>query len=119
MICKTGQTPGKLIGELKAKFGDRVMVEYNVPLSEDQKEKLMAAFNEGKADPEGTAAKLPVFSKPFTRVNFIDGCKHYFDDDSFVICRPSGTEPILRVFAEAPTREQAQGYIDTWKEYFA
>ena len=119
MICKTGQTPGKLIGELKAKFGDRVMVEYNVPLSEDQKEKLMATFNEGKADPEGTAAKLPVFSKPFTRVNFIDGCKHYFDDDSFVICRPSGTEPILRVFAEAPTREQAQGYIDTWKEYFA
>lgn len=117
MVCKTGKAPGKMIKELKDKFGKHVMVEYNVPLKPGQKETLQALFEKGKKDYDKTVAKLPKFSQDFTKVNFLDGCKHYFPDDSFVICRPSGTEPLLRVFAEAPTREQAEGYINTWKEY--
>ncbi len=119
MLCKTGKTPGAMIKELREKYGDRVMVEYNVPLSEDRKQELLRVFANGLEDPESIRDQLPVFEPTYCRANFIDGCKFYFDDDSFVICRPSGTEPLLRVFAEAPTREQAQGYIDTWKKFLA
>lgn len=119
MICKIGKTPGEMIKELKDKYGSSVMVEYNVPLSEEKKQELLALFEEGKKNPEEVEKKLPVFDIKYNRANFIDGCKFYWDDDSFVICRPSGTEPILRVFAEAPTREQAQGYIDVWKEFLS
>ena len=48
-------------------------------------------------------------------VSYEDGCKVYFDDNSFVICRFSGTEPLLRIFAEGKTQSQAQSYIDAWK----
>lgn len=120
MICKTGKAPGSMIAELKERYGASTMVEYNVPLSEEGKRKLLDLFSAGKADPTAVLDRLPVFPKPYTRVNFIDGCKLYFsDDDSFVICRPSGTEPLLRVFAEAPAREQAESYIEAWKRHLA
>jgi phosphomannomutase len=35
------------------------------------------------------------------RVNEVDGVKYIFDDDSWLLIRPSGTEPVLRVYAEA------------------
>ena len=44
-----------------------------------------------------------------------DGCKVYFQDGSWVICRFSGTEPLLRMAAEAGTGEAAKSYIDAWK----
>ncbi|MBO5409657.1 MAG: phosphoglucomutase/phosphomannomutase family protein, partial [Clostridia bacterium] len=44
-----------------------------------------------------------------------DGCKVYFADDSFVICRFSGTEPLLRIFAESSNEETAEGYIKAFK----
>jgi len=30
------------------------------------------------------------------------------DDERWVMIRPSGTEPVLRVYAEAPTLEEAR-----------
>ena len=77
--------------------------------------KLDMPLIEGKANCEEANKKLPVFSQEYEKVSYLDGCKVYFPDDSFVICRPSGTEPLLRVFAEAPTREQANAYIEAWK----
>ena len=56
--------------------------------------------------------KIPCFeSAKIVRVNYEDGCKVYFADNSFVICRFSGTEPLLRIFAEASTEELATAYI--------
>ena len=47
--------------------------------------------------------KIPDFSVTgltVDHVSYMDGCKIYFTDGSFVICRPSGTEPVLRIMAE-------------------
>jgi len=41
-----------------------------------------------------------------TRVETLDGVKYLLADDSWLLIRPSGTEPVLRVYAEA--REPAQ-----------
>jgi len=44
-------------------------------------------------------------------VTDIDG--HRFDHgDAWALARPSGTEPLIRVYAEAPTRERAQALVD-------
>jgi phosphomannomutase len=61
--------------------------------------------------------KLPDFGKPVVRVNYEDGCKVYFEDDSFVICRFSGTEPLLRIFAEAGDHDTAAKYIADFKNF--
>ena len=61
--------------------------------------------------------KLPEFGKTVTKVNYEDGCKVYFEDDSFVICRFSGTEPLLRIFAESSNRESAAKYIEDFRNF--
>ena len=60
---------------------------------------------------------LPEFNSKVVRVNYEDGCKVYFEDDSFVICRFSGTEPLLRIFAESSSAEKANEYVKAWKDF--
>ncbi|MGI6687204.1 MAG: hypothetical protein ACOX6Y_02370 [Christensenellales bacterium] len=47
----------------------------------------------------------------------MDGCKVYFTNGSFVICRFSGTEPLLRFYAEAPEKAQAESYNHTFRAH--
>jgi phosphomannomutase len=46
----------------------------------------------------------------------MDGCKVYFSD-GWVILRFSGTEPRVRIFAEAPAREEADALVKTMAEF--
>jgi len=41
------------------------------------------------------------------RVEMTDGFKFFFDADSWLMIRPSGTEPVLRTYAEATTQQKA------------
>jgi phosphomannomutase/phosphoglucomutase len=41
------------------------------------------------------------------RVEKVDGVKLWVDDKTWVLIRPSGTEPIVRVFVESDTQERA------------
>ena len=46
-----------------------------------------------------TAAYMPI-------IETIDGFKFFFDADTWLMIRPSGTEPVLRTYAEASTQEK-------------
>jgi len=48
------------------------------------------------------------------KVETIDGVKIWFSNDSWVLIRPSGTEPIYRIFAEAKTEDQAKKLISEY-----
>jgi alpha-D-glucose phosphate-specific phosphoglucomutase len=52
-----------------------------------------------------------VAGKKVTEVKKYDGIKHYCDDGSWLLFRFSGTEPILRIYAEAPYMSQAKHMI--------
>ncbi|MDX1662158.1 MAG: phosphoglucomutase/phosphomannomutase family protein [Candidatus Promineifilaceae bacterium] len=45
------------------------------------------------------------------KVDTIDGVKYYLDDGSWLLIRPSGTEPVLRVYAEAPSRDRVAALL--------
>jgi len=45
------------------------------------------------------------------KVEKIDGVKVWLDEKSWVLIRPSGTEPLIRIFAEAETRERAESIL--------
>ena len=60
--------------------------------------------------------RVPEFEEPVEKISYEDGCKVYFTDGSWVICRFSGTEPLLRMAAEGETAQQAKGYIRRWRE---
>jgi phosphomannomutase/phosphoglucomutase len=49
------------------------------------------------------------------RVETIDGIKIWNEDKSWILIRPSGTEPIYRIFAEAKSEEEAQALASRYK----
>jgi phosphomannomutase len=44
-----------------------------------------------------------------------DGVKYIMADDSWLLIRPSGTEPVLRVYAEGRTQEMVKALLDYGK----
>ncbi len=109
MVSVTGMSPTEIMDNLNAEFGRFIMLEDNLRFEMSYK----AVIN----DILMVQKQLPDFGREVVRVNYEDGCKVYFDDDSFVICRFSGTEPLLRIFAESSSAETARGYIDAFKKF--
>jgi alpha-D-glucose phosphate-specific phosphoglucomutase len=54
-----------------------------------------------------------------TDVQTVDGFKIRLEDDSWVLVRPSGTEPKLRVYAEAGDQERVEDLLDAGRELVA
>jgi len=46
------------------------------------------------------------------KVDTLDGVKYRLADDSWLLIRPSGTEPVLRVYAEAPDEAGVAALLD-------
>ncbi len=111
MISAVGKSPSEIMNDLEARYGHFELVEDNITFTYDQKDAVNRLIFEEK--------KLPDFGKPISRVGYEDGCKVYFDDNSFVICRFSGTEPLLRIFAEADNADTAKSYISAFRTLLA
>ena len=64
---------------------------------------------------KGLLATAPaaIDGTPVREVNSRDGVKYILDDDSWLLIRPSGTEPILRIYAEAHNDAQVQALLTT------
>lgn len=111
MLSVVEKSPSAIMDELEAKYGRYIMVEDNITFTAEQKSTVRRIIFEEK--------KIPFFGKPVSRVSYEDGCKIYFADNSFVICRFSGTEPLLRIFAEASDAAVAKGYIEAFRDLLA
>lgn len=42
------------------------------------------------------------------KIGLLDGFKYYLDDGSWILVRPSGTEPLVRFYFEAPSTERVE-----------
>lgn len=49
-------------------------------------------------------------------VQTVDGVKYYLADGSWLLIRPSGTEPVLRVYAEAPDDDRVKALLGFGEE---
>ena len=109
MVCAIGKTVGEFWKELTDKYGVFVMAEDNLKFSPEQKTEIQTVLIKEKTVPDFNGKKV-------VRVNYEDGVKFYFEDHSFVICRFSGTEPLLRIFAEGKSKAQAEELISCVKK---
>ena len=48
-------------------------------------------------------------------VETMDGFKYFFDENRWLMIRPSGTEPVLRTYAEAPTLDEVRVILEACK----
>ena len=102
MLSVSGKKLSELVRDLYDRYGEMHSAEYDWALTEEKKEEIRHLVM--------TEKKLPDFGKPFEKVSYMDGCKVYFTD-GWAILRFSGTEPRVRIFAEAPTVPQADELV--------
>ncbi|WP_069998337.1 phosphoglucomutase/phosphomannomutase family protein [Cellulosilyticum sp. I15G10I2] len=100
MICVTGKHLAEMLDEIHQEFGKFVMLEFDRRFSQAEKMRVTHLLFEEK--------QLPVFDTRVSRISYEDGVKVYFENGGWIIARFSGTEPLIRIFAEMSTREEAQ-----------
>jgi phosphomannomutase len=109
MLAKTGKHISELQEHVWKTTGRLYAVEDNLPATADMR---IVVPPRVKTVVESGAAPYPV-----VRVSEADGTKVYFENDNWVLLRFSGTEPMLRIFAEADTPEKARELVDWLKRY--
>ena len=98
------------ISEMIAKkWGRSVFLDEALTFKPEDKVRINKALIEEK--------KLPKLDKKIRDISYLDGCKVNFTDDSYVICRFSGTEPLLRIMAEAETEQEARSYLAVFRSF--
>ena len=95
IMAKTGEKLSNLLGKLPKYFIEKGKVECPSEVREKVLEKLIEQLS-------GLS------------LNTTDGVKIWFEDKNTILMRPSGTEPIYRLYAEAKTEKKALQLV---KEY--
>ena len=83
---------GRTLSEIRATYPTYIMGKFKLPLEDVPADALLQAL---------------AGAYPKARVTTIDGVKIDWDD-SWVHVRKSNTEPILRIYVEAPTKQRVQ-----------
>lgn len=107
-MAKSGKTLDDLINEVYEIVGPFKFERSDLHITEELKQRIIKNCEEGKYTHFGTYE--------VRNVGTIDGFKFFFDDDRWVMIRPSGTEPVLRTYAEAPTMEEVREILKVTEE---
>ncbi len=98
MVAVRGKSLGEQLQTLFAKVGSFYPVRENFHLTDDAKNKFTEKL---KTDPNELAGRK------VSKIVRTDGLKLIFDDGSWVCYRLSGTEPVVRAYTEARSKEDS------------
>jgi phosphomannomutase len=107
-MAKTGKSLPELVQEVYEVVGAFSYDRNDLHLTEEKKQSILAAC---KADSFKNFGSYTV-----ERVETIDGFKYYLPNEATLMIRASGTEPVLRVYAEAATPAEVQNILKAAKE---
>ncbi len=107
-MALSGKTLDELINEVYSIVGAFKFERSDLHITEELKQKIIANC---KADNYKSFGKYKVRNLKTT-----DGFKYFFDDERWVMIRPSGTEPVLRTYAEAPTLAEVREILKATEE---
>lgn len=104
LMARTGKSLKRLVENLEDKVGKMEYARRDLRIdgaSLQMFTNILPGLN-----PQRVAEMKPV------EVSHKDGLRLGFADDSWLLVRPSGTEPLIRVYAEAPTIETRDALLD-------
>jgi len=104
-MAQSGKDLGAIIDEMLADIGRLEFARRGLSITDEQ----MARF---RAETVPTYTADEIAGKRVLDVDRRDGVKLLLEGDAWVMMRPSGTEPLVRIYAEAATTDEVNELLD-------
>jgi phosphomannomutase len=103
-MLKTAKTPSQLVDYLYSRVGPHYYQRRDFTFPEDQRQAIT----------KGVGDNLPqsIDGVKVTKVNASDGFHLTLADSSWLLIRFSGTEPVLRIYAESDSQARVEGLLE-------
>jgi phosphomannomutase len=103
-VVAAGKPPSEMVSDMHREFGEFYFGRRDLHQEVERGQALVAAL----------ASKAPESAAGYgvCGVETLDGTKLLFDDESWLLFRQSGTEPVLRIYAEATSKAKTSALLD-------
>ncbi|MBI2817379.1 MAG: phosphoglucomutase/phosphomannomutase family protein [Acidobacteria bacterium] len=108
-MAHCGKSLAEIIAQIEEEFGPHRYGRIDLELRPGQKERAMGAVASHSLD--------KFAARPIVRRENLDGVKMYFQDGAWLLLRPSGTEPLLRIYAEAEKSTTVQELLSQTENF--
>jgi phosphomannomutase len=103
-VVVAGQSPSEMVREMHREFGEFYFRRRDMHLEVERGIERVRAL--------AASAPSSIAGFQVSNVETLDGTKLLFDDESWLLFRQSGTEPVLRIYSEATSVEKANALLD-------
>ena len=108
LMAKTGKSLKELIQVIYDKVGPFKFDRDDLHLDEKTKQAVVEKCRKGEIKEIG--------GMPVIKTETIDGWKYFLDEDTWIMVRPSGTEPVLRIYCQAEDEKKVRQLLDAARE---
>ncbi len=108
MVARRGTSIKEMLDQIYSDVGRLVNGRIGVRLTPELQQGLAGKLATGPADFAG---------RRVTKTSRVDGAKFILEDGSWVLMRPSGTEPLVRIYAEASNEQELEVLLESGRKY--
>ncbi len=109
MVAARQASLAEMLEDLFRKDGALYCERVGIKLTPEVKDRLQKRLSADAPDSIG--------GRRVTEVNRVDGVKYIFDDGSWLLLRMSGTEPVVRCYAETHTKKDLEVLLETGSQF--
>lgn len=110
MLHTTGKSMEDIQKEIADEIGEFDYQRLDMHLSQDKMDRILHQLKNETPSQFG--------DKKVSLTERLDGFKFYFNEDEWLMFRASGTEPLLRIYAESSDTSATQALLLSGKKYF-
>src|SRR5436853_5081671 len=108
MVAKRGVSVREMAEQIYKEVGKLVSGRIGVRLTPELQQALPEKLATGPLEFGGRRVKT---------VSRVDGAKFILEDGSWLLMRPSGTEPLVRIYAEASNEQELEVLLESGRKY--
>jgi alpha-D-glucose phosphate-specific phosphoglucomutase len=107
-MVKTGKTPSQLLDYLYSKVGFHYYDRRDFHISTANRQTILHRLSSN--------SPATIAGSKVTKVDTTDGFRFFLGDDSWLLIRFSGTEPLVRIYSETESLERTKKLLDEGKK---
>lgn len=108
LLAVTGKKVTQIVADIQKEFGASVYDRIDMPYPLEKRDKLIETLR--------TQPPKDLLGSPLAKMLDFDGVKYIAEDDSWLMFRTSGTEPIIRIYSEAATAARVKKLLEHGKQ---